>query len=81
MLANVSIVSSRVDYPNSAGRDLQALLRSGEVSRDRDVVTSLSGKVKIGETYELHLPAPEPHDRLQRKPSPSLSCMRTPTSS
>ena len=46
--------------PHFSRSRLQALLRSGEVSRGRDVVTSLSGKVKIGETYELHVPAPEP---------------------
>jgi 23S rRNA pseudouridine1911/1915/1917 synthase len=39
---------------------LQALVRSGEVSRNEIVVESPSGKVKLGEIYELHLPAPEP---------------------
>jgi 23S rRNA pseudouridine1911/1915/1917 synthase len=39
---------------------LQALVRSGEVSRNDTVVVSLSGKVKLGEIYEVRLPAPEP---------------------
>jgi 23S rRNA pseudouridine1911/1915/1917 synthase len=46
--------------PDISRSRLQALLRSGEVSRDRSVVSSLSGKVKVGETYELHLPATKP---------------------
>ena len=46
--------------PHISRSRLQTLLRSGEVSRGRDVVTSLSGKVKVGETYELHVPATEP---------------------
>lgn len=39
---------------------LQALVRSGEVSRNDTVVVSLSGKVKLGEIYQVHVPAPEP---------------------
>jgi 23S rRNA pseudouridine1911/1915/1917 synthase len=39
---------------------LQALVRSGEVSRNDTVVVSLSGRVKLGEVYEVRLPAPEP---------------------
>src|SRR5262245_12860821 len=39
---------------------LQALVRSGEVSRNDTVVVDLSGKVKLGEVYEVRLPAPEP---------------------
>jgi 23S rRNA pseudouridine1911/1915/1917 synthase len=39
---------------------LQALLRAGYVRRDQTVVSSLSGKVKLGESYEISLPASEP---------------------
>src|SRR5262249_41649665 len=34
-------------------------LRAGEVSRDQVVVSNLSGKVKVGEIYELRVPASE----------------------
>ena len=46
--------------PHISRSRLQVLLRSGEVSRDRAVVSSLSGRVKVGETYELNVPASKP---------------------
>jgi 23S rRNA pseudouridine1911/1915/1917 synthase len=46
--------------PQLSRSRLQALLRSGEVSRNDTVVLSLSGKVKLGENYEVRLPAVEP---------------------
>jgi 23S rRNA pseudouridine1911/1915/1917 synthase len=45
--------------PQISRSRLQALLRAGEVSRNQVVVSNLSGKVKVGEIYELHLPASE----------------------
>lgn len=46
--------------PHLSRSRLQALLRSGEVSRARVVVSSPSEKVKVGETYELNVPASKP---------------------
>jgi 23S rRNA pseudouridine1911/1915/1917 synthase len=37
---------------------LQALIRAGEVTRQGTSVADLGGKVKAGETYEVHVPAP-----------------------
>jgi 23S rRNA pseudouridine1911/1915/1917 synthase len=37
---------------------LQALIRAGEVTRQGTSVGDLGGKVKAGETYEVHVPAP-----------------------
>ena len=45
--------------PQISRSRLQALLRAGEVSRNKAVVSNGSGKVKIGEIYELRLPASE----------------------
>jgi len=45
--------------PQISRSRLQALLRAGEVSRNKAVVSNLSGKVKVGEIYELRLPASE----------------------
>src|SRR5262245_28870822 len=39
--------------PHLSRSRLQALLRAGEVSRDGTVVLNLSGKVKVGENYEV----------------------------
>src|SRR5262245_21854209 len=39
---------------------LQAVVRSGEVSRNDSVVVSPRGRVRLGEIYEVRLPAPEP---------------------
>jgi 23S rRNA pseudouridine1911/1915/1917 synthase len=48
--------------PQISRSRLQALLRAGEVSRNEAVVSNLSGKVKVGEIYELRLPVSEaPH--------------------
>src|SRR5262245_4911532 len=46
--------------PHLSRSRLQALLRAGEVSRDGTVVLNLSGKVKVGENYEVRLPPVEP---------------------
>ncbi|HEU0061109.1 MAG TPA: RluA family pseudouridine synthase [Hyphomicrobiaceae bacterium] len=48
--------------PQISRSRLQALLRAGEVSRNETVVSNLSGKVKVGEIYELHVPASEAPD-------------------
>jgi 23S rRNA pseudouridine1911/1915/1917 synthase len=37
---------------------LQGLIRAGEVTRQGKPVEDLGGKVKAGETYEVHVPAP-----------------------
>lgn len=36
---------------------LQALIRAGEVTRAGQAVAGLGGKVRVGETYEVHVPA------------------------
>src|SRR5262245_13916984 len=46
--------------PHISRSRLQALVRMGEVCRSRIVVSSLSVKVKLGETYEVNVPAAEP---------------------
>jgi 23S rRNA pseudouridine1911/1915/1917 synthase len=46
--------------PDVSRSRLQALLRAGQVRRDQTVVSSLSGKVKLGESYDINLPASEP---------------------
>jgi 23S rRNA pseudouridine1911/1915/1917 synthase len=46
--------------PHISRSRLQVLLRAGEVRRDRAVVSSLSGRVRVGETYELNVPASKP---------------------
>ena len=46
--------------PHISRSRLQALVRMGEVRRSRIVVSSLSVKVKLGETYEVNVPAAEP---------------------
>src|SRR5262245_45037703 len=48
--------------PQVSRSRLQALLRAGEVSRNETVVSNLSTKVKVGEIYELHVPASEAPD-------------------
>src|SRR5215470_15884669 len=55
--------------PDISRSRLQTLLRLGEVRRSRTVVSSLSSKVKLGETYELTLPAAEP-SRLEAQAIP-----------
>jgi 23S rRNA pseudouridine1911/1915/1917 synthase len=44
--------------PELSRSRLQALIRSGEVTRNGAPVAGLGGKVRSGETYEVHVPAP-----------------------
>jgi 23S rRNA pseudouridine1911/1915/1917 synthase len=46
--------------PHISRSRLQALLRSGDIRRNNTVVSNPSEKVKVGETYQVHLPAPKP---------------------
>jgi 23S rRNA pseudouridine1911/1915/1917 synthase len=46
--------------PHLSRSRVQALLRSGEVSRNDTTVLNLSGKVRVGENYVVRLPAAEP---------------------
>jgi len=49
-----------VRLPQLSRSRLQVLVRSGEVRRNDTVVQSLSGKVKVGESYEVCVPAVVP---------------------
>ena len=46
--------------PRLSRSRLQALIRSGNVARNGAVVDALGYRVKLGETYALHVPEPEP---------------------
>ena len=44
--------------PELSRSRLQALIRAGEVTREGQPIADLGGKVRAGETYQVHVPAP-----------------------